>query len=219
MTIPPLTGNQKWLNLGDSITYGQNDPALNGFRKKRNAALDADRIAGAIPSSLTFTYVGSTTSGDAPTDHHRGVPGWTLPDQIADAPTQYGVGNPVPVVNICSIFMGMNDANSDALVNAYTTNYLTLVGLINSLAGCTHFIGNLIQYPTDAIQSKLDRIARLNAQLPGIWNTMQGMGLYVARTNLCVSTLPTHPDATGFDVFVAGYRAPDRAILGYPIAA
>jgi hypothetical protein len=215
--VPPaITGNQQWLNLGNSITYGQNDPALNGFRKKRNTQFDTDRAAGQIPSSLTFTYDGSTTSGDAPTDHHRGVPGWTLPDHIADAPTQYGPGNPVPVVNICSIFIGMNDANSDALVTAYTANYLTLVGLLNSLAGCTRFVGALIQYPTDALQVKIDRISRLNAQLPAIWNTMQGMGYYVARANLCVTTLPTHPDAAGFDVFVAKYRNADRLILGYP---
>lgn len=219
--IPPIgPGNKTVCFFGNSITFGSADPALNGFRKKLDDLLTADRLAGSIPPTLTFTYVGPHASGDPPTDHHDAVSGATAQDLLNALPGQFGVGTPIPALDLAIVQIGGTETTIDSETTTFPSDYLSLIRQINALTGCVRFVGQIFPIPTTVTPHVADNTRQINSQFPELWNTLESVnGLYIGRANI-QAVLPNsdvHPDPAGFTIWANALHAPTRAALGYPI--
>ena len=113
----PLTGTIRIMCIGDSITVGFGTAGGDSFR-----CLLASR---ATAYGLTLDMIGARSDGACADNEHNGVSGWTIEQQNADIPAQFGV-----LPHVIIIHLGTNNfiAGNDGLT-AMATFLTTLYGL------------------------------------------------------------------------------------------
>jgi len=222
----PLDGTVDIYEEGDSLTFGTGSSTLNGYRGPLNTQLDTDRSNGDIPATLLFNYVGNTTSGSAPTDHHRGIPSSTTVDHIADTLTQLpGV---VPASQaIVILHIGINDGTSALLTSQFPDHYKLLARRIHNKLrskSTLRLIFSKLQYVTTVPDARVDS---MNAALDIIWPELAREGIEFETMSWAIPGLPTvdgvHPTNAGYQqIAVTGpsgfnYHQAFRALIGYPL--
>ena len=225
MTHTPMDGTVDVYMVGDSTTFGTGSTTLNGYRGPLNTQLDADRTGGAFPGTLLFPQVGNTTSGTAPTDHHRGIPSSTTVVHIADDLTQLPAVVPASQC-IVIVHIGLNDGTSALLTTQFFDHYMLMIRREHNLlrSKLPRFIFSKLEYVTTVPNSRIDS---MNADLDRAWIELAREGVEFETMSWAIPGLPTtdgvHPTDSGYQqIAVTGpsgfnYRQAFRALIGYPL--
>jgi lysophospholipase L1-like esterase len=180
--------------LGDSITDGIGDPALNGYRLETNA-----RVKVARPD-IAITWVGGITSGDAPTNNHEGAVGATTSTFIGTINVLFGAGNPYNP-DFVTVLIGTNDCATALGGTNFPANYTTMMGLLHTqLPSAGFVVSHITPSPDPAQQARIDAA---NATLPGLWATMIASGyiIEIATPEMVQPiqfTNGVHPNPSGY---------------------
>jgi hypothetical protein len=122
---------------------------------------------------VQLTYIGSQTSGSAPTDHHFGVNGSSTASHTVAEITGAGMGNPDVIV----LLTGHVEALAGgAAVTGFTTAYMNVVNNYHAaFPDAVFVVMNLLHSPAPGTaQANYDNV---KAQLIACWATMQGSGI------------------------------------------
>lgn len=160
---PALTGAIRICALGDSRTYGQGYGSAEAFRK------DVHTLLGASPNlsaaGVTWTWVGTTTAGTAPSNSNRGVPGSTCADHISGG--TYDTVTFVPGTldpHVWIVNLGTNDCADAGLTTNFQANLEALVNALDA-AGTTDTRFVVCKPPTGGDATRRGRF-------PSIWTAM-----------------------------------------------
>lgn len=206
--VPPAPtpmGPASWWELGDSITYGEGQTPVEGYRYPL--------YNWTVANSYIVTFVGTASTGFWPDPLHDGHPGATIQDTSNTVAANWGTH--VPDANLVILLIGTNNTSDPAYNGpAAAAAYASLLNQIALGHAATNIMVSTIppRPPTFYPLQGND----FNARLPAIWDAFdatRSASTKLLRADFYTVLLPygptnfvagdVHPSAVGYGLIAA----------------